>query len=105
MGGLRRVVSAKVNDFSVHPDDCAPPPRLAAEINALVSGSVVSRTASIRVVLRRGRPPQIAPPVVAGISIAVIDRRPAPPAHHVEPGQLMCAVQAPVDADASITFL
>src|SRR5580704_12456877 len=105
MGGLRGRECAKVNNSSVPADVCVPLPRPAAEVDALISGGIVPRTTPVRVVLRRGRPPQVAPPVVGGISIAVIDPWPAPPAGHVEPRQLMFAVHAPIDLDVPITSL
>src|ERR1043166_6528315 len=101
MGRLRGIECAKVLQFSVHADLCAPTPRRAAPVDALVSRGIVARTASVRIVLRRGRPAQIVPAVVINIPIAVIDRRSPPPAGHVEPRQLMFDIGAPIDPDVS----
>src|SRR5262249_55140487 len=51
MGGLRGIESALVINPSIHGDFCTPLPRLAAKVDTLISGSVVPRTASVRVVL------------------------------------------------------
>ena len=105
MSLLRGREDAKVNDFSVPADGCAPLPRVAAEGDTLISGGIVPRTTSVGVVLRRGRPPQIVPAVVGDISIAVIDRWFAPPAGHVEPRQFMFAVYAPIDLEVPTILL
>jgi|GEM_PF-3213174 len=99
VGGLRGPEHTKVNAFSLADDCSAPVPRSAAEGGALVSGGVVPGTTRVRVVLRPGRPAQIVPAVVAGISVAVIDHRPAPSAGHVEPRQLRCGIEAIIEAD------
>src|ERR1051326_3172298 len=101
MGRLRGIECAKVLQFSVHADLCAPTLRLAAPVDALVTRGIVARTASVRIVLRRGRPAQIVPAVVINIPIAVIDRRSPPPASHVEPRQMMLIVGDPMGPDVS----
>jgi hypothetical protein len=100
MGGLRGRECAEVLHSSVHADLCAPLP-LAGPVDTLVSGGIVARTASVRIILRRGRPAQIVPAVVGNIPIAMIDRWSPPPAGHVEPRQLMFGISATIDPDVS----
>src|ERR1051325_5327577 len=101
MGGLRGRECAEVLHSSVHADLCAPLPRLAGPVDTLVSGGIVARTASVRIILRHGRPAQIVPAVVGNIAIAMIDRWSPPPAGHVEPRQLMFGISATIDPDVS----
>jgi hypothetical protein len=65
----------------------------------------VTGTASVRVVLRQSRAPQVVPTIVGDIPVAVVDRRPPPPAGHVEPRQLVLAVRASRDPDEPSTML
>jgi hypothetical protein len=62
----------------------------------------VARTTPVRVVLRGRCKAKIAPSIVCGIAVAVIDHRPAPSVHHVEPCELMGRVMALADPDHPI---
>jgi hypothetical protein len=103
MGGLRRPEGAERNESPVPADARSPLPGSPVQGNALESGRVVSRATPVRVILRGRCPAEIVPSVVRGISIAVIDRRPTPPAGHVQPRKLVGRVIPSMDADAPIT--
>jgi hypothetical protein len=106
--GVRRLrgrKSAQLNVLPALPNACAPQARFAAEADALVPRGVVTGTASVRVVLRQSRAPQVVPTIVGDIPVAVVDRRPPPPAGHVEPRQLVLAVRASRDPDEPSTML
>src|SRR5262249_4614318 len=105
MGSLRGREGAEVNSSSVAANLCTPLLRTAREIDALVSGGIVPRTTPVGVVLRTCRQPQIVPPVVGGISVAVVDRWFAPPSGHVEPRQLIFVVPAAIDLDVPTILL
>src|SRR5207253_7502017 len=97
IGGVSRLrgrESAEVNFLPALANACAPETRLAAAADALVARAIVTWTASVRVVLRQGRAPQVVPTVVGDIPVAVVDRRPPPPAGHVKTRQLVRPVRA-----------
>jgi hypothetical protein len=97
VGGFRRRKRTEPNLSSFLGNKSPPPSRLAAPENTLVPGRVSPRTPPVRAVLCRCRTTEIAPTVVRGIAIAVINHRAAPSAGHVEPRQLMCLVRMVVD--------
>ena len=89
VGGFRRGETTEILRSASVANNTMPPSRLAAQDSALVSGGVVPRHPPVRVVLGSGRQTQIAPTVVGGIAVAVIDHRPPPPTGHVEVRQLV----------------
>jgi hypothetical protein len=63
----------------------------------------VTRAALVGIVLRCSRSAQIAPAIVFGIAVAVIDHWPGPPAFNVEPCEVVGPIAASVDRNEATT--